>query len=416
MLQTPWAILLCKFSGNDSEPFPRKYYESLFTKVGQGTRNMVDFFQDMSHGNLDLSGSQVFGWFTLDQKRSDYSGSGANSQGRQDLIDWARAKAAADGGVDFSKFFNVVVCMNVQTDLFGGGSGAVCDNLSMQPSLLGQEMGHGYLLDHSRQEGSTADYMDNWDVMSTAGPYEAADPNYGFIGPGLNAANMDSRGWLDESRLWTQTPASYNSEQTVQLRPLHRRDLPGFLAARVWDGYLVEFRVPEKWDAGIPRAAVLVHRFEDNHSYIEPGNRGNFDLIKGDKFQIGNPANYNENSLVVEVLDIDAPGHVATLGIKAHIYIRPRVPLEGPFHYLGGVLQDGGGWIWINGHLVPVPPRSELIGFLQDIAAVQMADAIPNSIRSQVKAAGYQSIVARASARLGKLTGFREPRAKSSEN
>ena len=128
------------------------------------------------------------------------------------------------------------------------------------PSLLGQEMGHGFGLAHSRIDGSTADYKDPWDIMSTAGPYEASHPTYTWTGPGMNAANMDGRGWLDGSRVWS-------GAGTVQLRPLHRRDLPGWLCARVGEFY-VEFRVKDGWDKGIPAATVLVHRFEDNRSYL----------------------------------------------------------------------------------------------------------------------------------------------------
>jgi hypothetical protein len=57
----------------------------------------------------------------------DYTGSGINQQGRADLITWAR-QAATDDKVDLSKFFNVVVCLNVETDLYGGDAGAVCDD------------------------------------------------------------------------------------------------------------------------------------------------------------------------------------------------------------------------------------------------------------------------------------------------
>ena len=138
--------------------------------------NMVTFFRDMSHGVLDLSGSQVFGWYTLDKKRSEYVGSGAKEgqQGRKDLITWARQAAIADNK-DLNKFFSVVVCMNVQTDLYGGPYGVVCDDgrdrdngmSSLSPSLLGQEMGHAYGLFHSRADGSTEDSKDEWDVMST---------------------------------------------------------------------------------------------------------------------------------------------------------------------------------------------------------------------------------------------------------
>jgi hypothetical protein len=39
--------------------------------------NLVDFFSDMSHGKLDLSGSKVFGPFKIPYKRSDYVDAGS---------------------------------------------------------------------------------------------------------------------------------------------------------------------------------------------------------------------------------------------------------------------------------------------------------------------------------------------------
>ena len=52
------------------------------------------------------------------------------------------------------------------------------------------------------------------------------------------------------------------------------RSLPGFLAAEIPGGYLVEFRVREGWDGAIPRAAVLIHRFESDGWFLMPGNLG----------------------------------------------------------------------------------------------------------------------------------------------
>jgi hypothetical protein len=160
-------------------------------------------------------------------------------------------------------FAGVVVSGVGTLDLCGwiGGMAALCDSFSLTPSLLGQEMGHGYGLDHARLQGSNADYQDPWDVMSTAAwpGMQASHPEFGIVGPGLNAWNMRGRGWLDESRVWTVPAPSW--DETVQLRPLHRTDLSGFLAAQIGE-YLVGFRVPERWDAAIPRACILVHRFK----------------------------------------------------------------------------------------------------------------------------------------------------------
>jgi hypothetical protein len=260
-----WAILLCKWSDDLSEPFPVLYYENLFSSPGIGLNNMVDFFRDYTHGNLDLSGSQVFGWFVLPHARSEYTGSGANPQGRQDLINWCKAAATA-AGVDLSQFFGVVSCLNISTDLFGdlGYPAVVCDNGTSMPSPLGQEMLHGYGLNHARLNGSTADYQDPYDVMSVFNAFMASDPNFTQIGPGLNSALMDSKGWLDPDRVWTYLGAG----STVQLRPHHRRDLPGFLVAKVGQFY-AEFRMNEGWDAGLLAPVVLVHRFDpDGHSYL----------------------------------------------------------------------------------------------------------------------------------------------------
>src|SRR5205085_334431 len=112
-------------------------------------------------------------------------------------------------------------------------------------------MGHGYGLGHSRRDGSDEDYQDRWDIMSTANAFSVSDPDYCARGPGLNAWNMRGRGWLNESRVWK--PQSIVFDQVVELRPLHRRDLSGWLAAELppsdGDGghgrYLVEFRLKE---------------------------------------------------------------------------------------------------------------------------------------------------------------------------
>jgi len=45
-IKSPWAILLCKFSDDATEPFTRDYYEDLFTSSGIGSHNMVGPFNN----------------------------------------------------------------------------------------------------------------------------------------------------------------------------------------------------------------------------------------------------------------------------------------------------------------------------------------------------------------------------------
>ncbi len=263
---TPWAILLMKWNDKADEPNSPDFYNRLFTTAGTGTFNMTDYFTTMSHGALDLSGCQVFGWLTLDQAQSVYVGNAAPAAGQLDrngLLNAAKAKATA-AGVNLANFWGVIVVMNTLTDLCGwlGGRAALCDPGSLEPTVLGQEMGHGYGLQHSRVNGSTADYQDPWDTMSTWDScYYAANVDYTLIGPGLCASNMRYMNWLDESRVWKPSAASFS--QQIILRPLHSLSLPGNLAAElpgVVGGFLVEFRVPEDWDSGFtpPRCLCTV--------------------------------------------------------------------------------------------------------------------------------------------------------------
>lgn len=203
-----WAILCVCFKDDPVSLPALDHYRKLFTNEGAGTMNMVEFFSDMSHGQIDIGDSKVFGWYRLDRPRGDYVGNvypqPTGKLNRNGLLDAARAFSTAQK-VDLTKFDGVVVSAFGSTDLCGwvGGMAALCDVNSLQPSLLGQEMGHGYGLDHARLNGSTADYQDPWDVMSTAAwpDRQASNADYVNIGPGLNAACMRSRGWLDESRV-----------------------------------------------------------------------------------------------------------------------------------------------------------------------------------------------------------------------
>lgn len=170
-MQTPWAIILCKFANHDEEPFPLQYYRDLFTGNDKGSPwNMVRYFSDYSHGRLDLSGSQVFGWYKLTQSKDDYNALGQGA--RAALIGWAK-EAAISAGIDlkFPPFFSTVVCTNYWTDIGAADIGppylgVVAQGTTPTPEVLGEEMGHVYGLNHSRVDGSDADYQDPWDGMS----------------------------------------------------------------------------------------------------------------------------------------------------------------------------------------------------------------------------------------------------------
>ena len=367
-----WAVLCVCFHDDPALLPDLEPREWLFTGEGSGTMNMVDYFNDMSHGKLDLSDSEVLGWYRLATVRADYVGNvypqPTGKLNRNGLLQSARDAATA-AGVNLARFDGVVVSAFGGTDLCGwvGGMAALCDDNSLQPSLLGQEMGHGYGLDHARLDGSPADYMDPWDVMSTAAWPSMQSPNkdYGSVGPGLNAWNMRSRGWLDENRVWHET-TSPPQGAVVTLRPLHERGLPGYLAAELGP-YLLELRVPERWDAAIPRAAVLVHRFEGNRSYLVPAVNGSQDLVAGDVFRHGHPGSFFTDFFEAEVISIDTAGRSAAIRLT-HQFRIPLTNIQLVGQLVGGVAIDGGGGILIGGVYHPIPPRGPEYAIAQALA------------------------------------------------
>ncbi len=330
----PWAILLIHFSDDDTEPFDRSWYEELFTEAGAGKWGLFDWFRDNSHGRVDLTGTKVFGWYELDMKTSDYKGSGANETtqaARGAFVETCKQKAR-DEGVALDEFAGVVVVLNSGRDLFGGGAGVLGGddgaNLAASGLAVGymaQEMCHVYGLQHSKRLGAPdIEYGDRWDIMSGLSQLAAPNPTLTArdprgdpvypIGPGLNAANMWSRGWLDESRTW-QPPGESVTEE-ITLRPLHRRNLTGYLAARFGELF-IELRVPERWDAGFDQAAVFVHVFEEGMSWLVADSGGSFAWTAGSKNGIdalpAPPPGLDLGLFSLSVKSIDPVAQTATL-------------------------------------------------------------------------------------------------------
>jgi hypothetical protein len=308
-------------------------YQQFFTQVGAGTFNSVSYWDTMSHGSVDVSGTQVFPC-QLDITSADALGMGLSGyQYQEALFKRAKAALAQQHGVDWKDFYAVALSFQSpdygdQGGCFDGGPGVFSDIRYVRTNGMeswGQEMGHAFGLDHSRREGSDVDYQDPWDIMSTGAAYAwTPDPNYGRRGIGLNAWNMKSRQWLDEGRIWKPAGPFVSFRESVTLRPLHRRDLPGYLGAEVPgiggdSPYLIEYRVPEAWDANIPEPVILVHRFEGQvnqflgtHSYLAKGTSGKIFLTQGDVFdRLGAASGFR-----IEVQAMDAANATADVTLN----------------------------------------------------------------------------------------------------
>lgn len=365
-LPQPWAILLCRFSDDQNLPaqttlsqlyqqwtaeygtpwlsgstLPQQasdsrtileLYQAFFTPAGAGTYNAVRYWDDMSHGAIDVSSSKVIECVLDITKEVGAALAQTPGGGEYQNLMFQKAKAALSEqhGIKWQDFYGVAVSFQSpdygsQGGWYDGGPGVFMDIRYVMGNGMeawGQEMGHAFGLDHSRVDGSDVDYQDPWDVMSTANAYSGADPNYGLRGPGLNAWNMRGRKWLDESRIWRHGAASPFSNSIV-IRPLHRRDLSGYLGLELpgmsVDGrpFLLEFRTRAGWDIGIPESCVLVHRFEGpieqflgTHSYLMHATNDQRSLSVGDSFEFGGGLGPRTRAEVVDIDDVDQTAEI----------------------------------------------------------------------------------------------------------
>ncbi|PWU06453.1 MAG: hypothetical protein C5B51_12240 [Terriglobia bacterium] len=366
-----FAVLLCRFS-DDQRGFAsinRKSVVDMFT--APDAENVIKFWHDMSFGQVDLSGSTAWpaagaanlGWITLAQKQSDYQGSGANSQGRQDLVDWAKS-AARGANVPVDSFDGVVVYMSTATDLWGGGGEVVCDADANLTQIL-QEVGHALgLATHSRavSSGPGVDYMDPFCIMSgmTFGNVPTGDVTFqgafGTSGPGLCAPYIAKMGWLDSHRIASVAAPDGRTPRPTAVRLSALGDQnPANPQAAVFDlppgRYFVEYRAGG-WDRGLRQNAIVVHQYRADQYAYYAGNIPTSTVVTpgGTTLLPGSTYLDLQADLSVRLLSILDEGATAMIQIAAAAAIqtisvrdvaRSVLHLQGPFSMRQQVCNSG---------------------------------------------------------------------------
>ncbi len=329
--QTPWAVLLCKFS-DDQRSFVtvnRADVDAMFTATN--VENVVTFWQDVSNGELDLSGSQTFGWLTLSQKQADYLASGTISEGRRALVDWAKAAAGA-AGINLDPFYGVAVFMSTRTDLWGSDNVVVCDIDSNLAQIL-QEYGHGFKLKHSRAVANPVDYTNPFCIMSGLN-FGDTDPTFsdrfGASGPRLCSPYVDAAGWLAPNRsIRLAADGTRPALTTLRLAPLDGLGQPHPQVA-IFDlnvpyeaTYYVEFRA-DGWDRGLAQNQVVIHqRRPDGYAYFAGNIPTSIGFVNGGTLLPGHTWNDPQFDLSVRVNAVLDQGSAVELTIGPGAATRP---------------------------------------------------------------------------------------------
>lgn len=313
--KVPWLIIRCKFKDETGpDPHSLEHYTNLFT--ASDLESVAWFWQDMSFGQLDFSGSQVTAWLVLDKNRSDYTGSGTNQQGRRDLVDWAK-KVATKSGIDVGKFYGVVIATHSDTDLFGSAARYAVCGPNHAPSAIMQEVGHALgLSNHSRSVADPRDYKNPFCIMSSM-DFGGHDPTFngrfGASGPGLCAPYIFKAGWLSWRIAQIPTNGRSPNKTILTLSPLseqqpsHKQVATIQLNSPQEVTYFVENRFGG-WDRGLAQAAVVIHQLRPDGIAYYAGSIATETMVDGSGTALLPGRDYldNQYNLSVRLLGIFA--------------------------------------------------------------------------------------------------------------
>lgn len=309
-----WVTLMCKFSDMAGEQKTVGFFQAQY---GSGAGQLDHYWQEVSYGQINLAGSDAYGWATLPSPRGTYVTTDTNGKQTANLGQLFRdCVAAHDAQVNFAANGGVQgINMMFNGDLDGfawGGSQCTaldginkCWSTTWNPpwsfgnlAPLSHEMGHGYGLPHANNSDGDSDPYDNpWDVMSDAWSNAVSNVTYGSLPKHISMYHRDRLGWVAATRKLTIPVGSSTRSVTVDRASLagstNRQMLILSYPSQPTKYYAVEVRKRGgTYENKLAGDAVIIHEVVTNRSQpawsmdadTPPANRAN---NEGSMFKVG---------------------------------------------------------------------------------------------------------------------------------
>ncbi len=218
---TSWVTLMCKFSDQPTEQKTLSFFQSQY---GNAIGQLGHYWQEVSYGQINLSGSNAYGWATLPEPRSYYvTLDTTTNKEKADLSKlFQDCTAAHDANVNFAinggvQGVNMMFNDNLDGFAWGGSRCSTLDGINKCWSTtwnppwsfgnlapLSHEMGHAYGLPHANNSDNDSDPYDNvWDVMSDAWNNAVPNSTFGTLPKHINIYSRNRLGWVASARKLT---------------------------------------------------------------------------------------------------------------------------------------------------------------------------------------------------------------------
>ncbi len=274
--QAPTLAIMCKYNETTDTGVAEGATRQLLLASGSGKDNLFDYYAEMTYGRLDLSGSQVAGWYSMGSVTDPSID--PTKVGRVALNDACVAAAQkANPSLALGSYFRVisVISADYADDGSGGGATVTIAQDHLDTNFMAHEIGHSYGLQHTQDEllsscgGAPGDYCDAWDEMS-------AQLNYAHAAPGMRDRDgaPGANGFVAGERLLLGANLGIDlfgaelvtapvGTSTMTLAAVNRPDVAGVRVVKIPNGasgyYTVELIRNTGWDIGAPATRVLVH-------------------------------------------------------------------------------------------------------------------------------------------------------------